>query len=244
MFQVVIGDLSRGDRNAPQGIAPGSLASIASGSNLDQVIVDGRVLGIGAVVQIGPSSLLSCKDRSRMSDAEGAFASIRDANGDVIQVHDTAELCIWAPGEVPVVPARRANRVVSASIPFGDIPSVPFSELVGYRAMREGCAGRQWLTIWVGQPDLNSDGQVDLRLRLRRAGLWQDSAGGAGSSPNMLREVGVPMALAQSALYGEVGVCTPQTFDVTGAAEFEIYMAENTASDGFWLLSVELEDPR
>lgn len=244
MFIIQVQGLSAGDRQLPAGIPPRSLASISSGSSLDQVVIDARVLGIGGVVPVSSSSTIDARARSRMSDADGAYETIRDANGDVAQVHDVVELCIWEPGEVPVPCQRRANAVMHVAVPFDAIPLTPISELNARRVMRAGCAGRQYLTVWVGQPSLNPASVVEVRLRLRRAGLWSFSSGGPGSAPNLLREVDVPVNLGTSLIYSSMGVCTPQTFDITGAAEFELYLGANDASDGAWQVSVELEDPR
>lgn len=244
MFIVQVQSLSSGEKQLPAGILPGSLASISSGSSLDQVVIDARVLGIGGVVPVSSSSTIDGRARSRMSDADGAFETIRDSSGDVVQVHDTVELCIWEPGEVPVPCQRRANAAMHVAVPYASIPSTAIADQNALRVMRAGCAGRQYLTVWIGQPELNPTSLVEVRLRLRRAGLWSFSADGPGSCPNLLREVDVPMAPGLSLIYPEMGVCTPQTFDITGAVEFELYLGGNDASDGSWQVSVELEDPR
>lgn len=244
MFIVQIQGLSAGDRQLPAAIPQGCLASIASGSLLDQVRIDGRLLGVGGLVPVAPASVVDGRDRSRLSDEDGAYEGIRDANGDVEQVHDSAELCIWEPGEVPVPCLRRANRAIHVTVPFGDIPVTPLGNLNALRVMRAGCAGRQWLTVWLGQPSLNPASVVEMRLRLRRAGLWQVSAGGPGACPNMLAERDVAINPGTSVIYTSMGTCEPQTFDVTGAIEFELYLAANDAADAFWQVSVELEDPR
>ena len=247
MFIVQINSLSSGVKAAPSGVgASGYLASIASGSELDQVTIDGRVLGLGAVVPISSASAIEARARSRLSDASGSYADIRDANGDVLQVHDSVELCIWEPGETPWVAGRRANKVVHAVAPHETVPTDPIGELNALRVMREGCAGRQWITVWVGQPDLNPASTVQVLLRTRRAGLWSASAGGPGAAVNMMSEQILPMSLAVSALFGDMGICSPQKVDITGAVEFELYLGGQSVgtSDGFWHVSVELEDPR
>lgn len=243
--QVVIGELSAGNKSAPAQVVSGSLASIACGSELDLVEIDGLVLGVGGLVPISPSSTITAKLRSRLSDADGVWENIRDGNGNVVQVHDSVELSIWGPGEVPVPARRRANKVVHAVVPFEDVPQSAFGANVGVLAIRTGCAGRQRATLWLGQPELSPAGTCKVLVRTRRAGLYSVSAGGPGASANMMNEQIITPAWALSVISVNSGYCEPIPLEITGAVDIEVYLGQQDpdTSDGFWQVSLELEDP-
>lgn len=254
MQHVVITDLANSTQNLPPG--PWRAASIAPGSILDTVEIDGRVLGVGGLVACGPGSVVTAKQRGRLSDAQNSYVSLLETpNGGlprISQVADRVELCLWDQYDPSWTPAtKRAPMSVSAFVPIDDIPNGPFNSGVGYRVHRMPCPGRDKAFIWLSTPNLEPLGAISVLWRLRVYGdsAFSENFSGThavweGPGPIVVDETsGVVVAPATSVISPETGAREPIVVDLRGAFEIEVYIAGvGAAVEDGWGVRLEVRD--